>query len=305
MIRSKAEDSLDVVADMVRTLGSSRLRRIMHSSEGEEVKLFGYQHNHGVGARSLHIVISLSTCAAQPAAIISRKNENVHLVLPVDCQDSELQKKVVEFLLPEIVGHPNVASALLVGAGCEVIPVRQIMQHILGRNTALEFIVAGESNRMSTTKLFGEGALSELSAKSMPGFDFFTGSKVGIIHRSANGQVTEVVAGLEEMGIRAIAFEGEGAPAITQLVVQGCVAIVNFLNDEELPSSSAIVPVISISSGSSYHSELSELCDLDAGASTAEILSTIRATLGRQMTKAETLRMIAPLDLEVVVEGVR
>lgn len=261
----------------------------MHDDDSGEVKLFGFKHEHGVGARSLHIIVALSQCAALPASLIARKNGNIQVVAPVSCDDTQSLHLLSQSLMPQLVGHPNVASALLVAAGCEGVGARDFMPHSLSRNGALEFIVDGESNRSSTTVLFGEAALSELSARSMPGFEYFTGSKVGILNGGSSHDLGAIQEHLTALGIETVfgGVRGGISPALTELALAGCVVIVNFLGPQDIPTGFPIVPVLNISSGSDLHDKVSELIDLHAQASLDEIVAAITATLGRQGTKVE------------------
>ena len=280
-----AEHSLGVF----RVTSSSTLSGIMHGDDSGEGKLFGYKHEHGVGARSLHIIVALSQCAALPASLIAQRNGNIQVVAPVSCDDTHSLYQLSQSLMPQLVGHPNVASALLVAAGCEEVGARDFMPHSLSRNGALEFIVDGESNRRSITVLFGEAALSELSARSMPGFEYFTGSKVGILNGGTSHNLGAIQEQLNALGLEVVTRDVHGGigPALTELALAGCIVIVNFLGPQDIPTGFPIVPVLNVSSGSHLHDRVSELIDLPAQSSTDEMVAAITATLGRQATKVE------------------
>lgn len=272
---------------------------MVNLSEDAGLTIFGFQHDHGVGSRSLHMVLSISNCAHLPASQISMKNENPHLNLAVNCDNLDLQKRYLKDFIPGIIGHPNVASALLVASGCEKLPVRKIVSEVLNRNNALEFIVAAECNKMNVTVMFGEAALSELSARAIPGFNHFVGSKIGIIHHGRQNFIDKLTERISSLGmeIELCDSKKDDDTVITDLTLKGCILIINFLAENEFPSSSVIAPTITIASGSDYHRSLSQLCDLGPNTSLEEIFTTVKNTLSRQKTRGENLNFFAPLIL--------
>lgn len=263
--------------------------------------LIGYKHQHGVGIRSANLLISLSTCANHAVAEIAKNVDIAVISSAIEARDSDSLRVFSESTLISLISHPNISSALIVAAGCEDLPIHDLVARMREVNPAVEYLVVRESRDEASAITLASNGATDLITQSLPGLGEIFNPKIVIGFSEEPPNLAALVESLKLAGIDSEVHQyiNEEVGAIQDWALSGAHAIISFTPPTIYPVGALLSPVISIASDSNFHSKFLNDFDLAASATVPEIVNEVLGVFNRERTFSEYTKSVLPFAIEL------
>ncbi len=262
--------------------------------------LIGYKHQHGVGIRSVNLLISLSTCANHAVEEIAKNVDITVISSAIAATDSDSLAAFSESTLTSLISHPNTSCARIVAAGCEEIRIPNLMAHLREVNPAVEYLVVSEGRSEASAISLASNGATDLITQSLPGLGEIPKPKIVIGFSKEPPNLASLVEALKVVGIESELHEyfNEEMDVILDWALSGAHAILSFTPPSLYPVGTLLSPVINIASDSEFHSKFLEDFDLISSASISDIVNEILGVFNRIRTFSEYTKSVPPLAIE-------
>jgi hypothetical protein len=256
------------------------IKDLFKREKESQPQYIGYTNNSKIGIRGNNFVISLSECANEISAQISRTDSVFTFI--------EYANEITS-ALPAIVSHPNTASAFLLSYGCEAKSSREFAVELRELNPNIEFLELENGLISEFAMTIGPAVLQELKFQASPGLAEIPSPMIAVIAEARDERVSELIDALSKAQIDVHEFIGasNSGDALHKAAEAGALAIVNFTQRNQYPSGTHISPTINIESGSEFHQKFAADFDLGVTATANKILQSVQVTIGRSPTASE------------------
>ena len=259
--------------------------------------MIGYRHQHGVGIRSVNLLISLSTCANQVVEEIAETVDITVIGSDIQAKNQDLLEKFSYSILPSFISHPNTSCALIVAAGCEAIQIPSLIAKLRALNPAIEYLVVNEGRDHASAISLGSNGATDLITQSLPGLGELLTPKITIGFSDEPAIITSLIESLREVGIKSDIQRFGDEDVIQGWMLSGAHAILSFTPRSLYPVGTLLAPVINVASDSEFHSKFLDDFDLGPSSSIAEIVTEVLSVFGRQRTFSEYTKSVLPFAI--------
>ena len=261
--------------------------------------LIGYQHQHGIGIRSVNLLISLSTCANHAVAEIAKNVDVTVISSAIEANDSDSLRAFSESTLTSLISHPNISCALIVASGCEGLPIHNLVARMREVNPAVEYLVVTESRDEASAITLASNGATDLITQSLPGLSEILKPRIVIGFSQVPPNLAALVEALKIVGIDSEVHQyiNEEVEIVQDWALSGALAILSFTPPSIYPVGTLPSPVITIASDSNFHSKFLNDFDLAASSTVPEIVNEVLGVFNRERTYSEYTKSVLPFAM--------
>ena len=254
------------------------------------ISIKGFDHgNRGAGIRNHQLILPTVVCSTHVSRRIATEVGAVTFAHQHGCGIIGDDVAGIDNFFVSLADHPNVASVLAVGLGCETIQSQELAAKLLSRNKSTQYRIIQESGGVEGTVAAGVKAAHELS-EAFPS----TPAAVAKLRVGLDlGREVSSAAGLQQLltdeGCEVVVAHSEASSAETfsKLSQENVHVIISFPSDSQPASGFPLIPVINVEGSGVLHMAIRGDFDIDESTLLTGIVELLTAVASGTETVAE------------------